>query len=64
METRARTLRDSRYRRGLLPRTDVLDADCALASARALLVRSRLEAPLARAELQLAKGAPLEGVVP
>ncbi len=60
----ARTLRDSRYRQGLLPLTDVLDADSALAGARALLVRSRFEARVARAELQLATGAFLEGVKP
>jgi outer membrane protein TolC len=60
----ARTLRDSRYRQGLLPLTDVLDADSALAVARALLVRSRFEARLARAALQLATGALLEGVKP
>jgi outer membrane protein TolC len=60
----ARTLRDSRYRQGLLPLTDVLDADSALAGARALLVRSRFEARLARAALQLATGALLEGVKP
>jgi outer membrane protein TolC len=60
----ARTLRDSRYREGLLPLTDVLDADAGLAGARALLVRSRFEARFARAALQLATGALLEGVKP
>ena len=60
----ARTLRDSRYRQGLLPLTDVLDADSALAGARALLVRSRFEARMARAALQLATGVHLEGVKP
>jgi outer membrane protein TolC len=60
----SRTLRDLRYRQGLLPLTDVLDAESAVAGARALLVRSRLEARLARAALQLATGAVLEGVKP
>jgi outer membrane protein TolC len=60
----ARTLRAARHRQGLLPLTDVLDADSAVAGARALLVRSRFDARLARAALQLATGALLEGVKP
>jgi outer membrane protein TolC len=60
----ARTLRDARHRHGLSPLTDVLDADSALAEARALLVRSRFEARLARAALQLATGALPGGVKP
>ena len=46
------------------PLTDVLDADAALAGARALLLGSRFEARLARARLQLALGRPVEGVKP
>ena len=59
-----RTLRDARYRQGLLPLTDVLDADAALAGARALLLSSRLEARVARAELALALHQPIEGLLP
>lgn len=58
----ARTLRQARHRQGLLPLTDVLDAEAGLAGARALLLRSELEARVARAQLELARGAPIEGV--
>ena len=60
----ARALRTARHRQGLLPLTDVLDAEAGLAGARALLLRSRLEARVARAELQLALGETVEGVQP
>jgi outer membrane protein TolC len=60
----ARTIREARHRQGLLPLTEVLDAEAALAGARALLVRSRLESRVARAQLQLATGQPVEGVTP
>jgi outer membrane protein TolC len=58
----ARRLREARYRQGLLPLTDVLDAQAALAGARALLLRSQLETRIARAQLELALGVPVEGV--
>ncbi len=58
----ARTLRLARHRQGLLPLTDVLDAEAGLAGARALLLQSRLEARVARAQLELALGQPVEGV--
>lgn len=58
----ARTLRQARHRQGLLPLTDVLDAEAALAGARALFLESQLDARLARAQLQLASGQPIEGV--
>ena len=58
--TAARALRLSRHREGLLPLTELLDAELALSNARALLVRSLLEARLARASLQLALGQPIE----
>ncbi len=58
----ARSLRIARHRQGLLPLTDVLDAEAGLAGARALLVHSRLEARVARARLELAMGRPVEGV--
>ena len=60
----ARTLRAARHRQGLLPLTDLLDAELALSNARALLVRSQLETRLAHASLQLALGQPIEGVKP
>jgi outer membrane protein TolC len=58
----ARSLRIERHRQGLLPLTDVLDAEAALAGARALLLRSQFDARVAAAELQLALGQPIEGV--
>lgn len=58
----ARELRLARYRQGLLPLTEVLDAEAALAGARSLLLRSQLEARIARAQLDLALGLPVEGV--
>jgi outer membrane protein TolC len=58
----ARALRLARHRQGLLPLTDVLDAEAGLAGARALMLQSRLEARVARAQLELALGQPVEGV--
>ncbi len=60
----ARTQRHARHRQGLTPLTDVLDADAGLAGARALWLRSLYEARVARAELALALGEPVEGVEP
>ncbi len=60
----ARTLRAARHRQGLLPLTDLLDAESGLAGARALLLGSRLEARVARAQLALALSAPIEGITP
>ena len=60
----ARTIREARHRQGLLPLTEVLDAEAGLAGARALLLRSRFESRVARAQLQLASGEPVEGVTP
>lgn len=60
----ARTLRAARHRQGLLPLTDVLDAEAGLAGARALLLASRVEARLARARLALALHLPIEGLAP
>ena len=60
----ARALRTARHRQGLLPLTDVLDAEAGLAGARALLLQSRLESRLARARLALALGTSIEGVTP
>ena len=61
---RARALREARHRQGLLPLTDVLDAEAALAGARALLLGSRLDARVARARLALATSMPIEGITP
>jgi outer membrane protein TolC len=58
----ARSLRIERHRQGLLPLTDVLDAEAALAGARTLLLRSQFDARVAAAELQLALGQPIEGI--
>ena len=58
----ARTLRMARYRQGLLPLSDLLDAESALAGARTLLLRSLFETRIARAQLELAMGLPVEGV--
>ncbi|HET9754519.1 MAG TPA: TolC family protein, partial [Myxococcales bacterium] len=59
-----RTQRAARHRQGLLPLTEVLDAETGLSGARTLLLQSQLEARLARAQLQLALGQPVEGVRP
>lgn len=60
----ARALRAARHRQGLLPLTDVLDAETGLAGARALLLQSRLESRIARARLALALGTSVEGIAP
>jgi outer membrane protein TolC len=60
----ARSLRLDRHRQGLLPLTEVLDAESGLAGARALLLRSQFEARVAAAQLQLARGSLIEGVKP
>ncbi|MGE5047557.1 MAG: TolC family protein, partial [Deltaproteobacteria bacterium] len=59
-----RTQRAARHRQGLLPLTEVLDAETGLSGARTLLLQSQLEARLARTQLQLALGQPVEGVTP
>lgn len=60
----ARALRAARHRQGLLPLTELLDAEAGLAGARALLLASRLEARVAQARLALALGTPVEGLTP
>jgi outer membrane protein TolC len=60
----ARALRLARHRQGLLPLTDVLDAESGLAGARALLLQSRLESRVSRARLALALGTSVEGITP
>ncbi len=57
-----RALRQARHREGLLPLTDVLDAEAGLSGARALLLNSEYELRVSRAQLSLALGQPIEGV--
>ena len=59
-----RTQRTARHRQGLLPLTEVLDAEAGLSGARTLLLHSQFESRLAQAQLQLALGQPVEGVTP
>lgn len=58
----ARRLRQARHQEGLLPLTDLLDAEAALSGARALRLQSLLDARVARAQEALALGTPVEGV--
>jgi outer membrane protein TolC len=57
-----RSIRLARHREGLLPLTEVLDAETGLSGARTLLLNSQLEFRLAQAQLALALGQPIEGV--
>ncbi len=57
-----RTLRQARHREGLLPLTEVLDAEAGLSGARTLLLNSEYELRVSRAQLSLALGQPIEGV--
>ena len=59
-----RALRAARHREGMLPLTDLLDAETALSAARTLLLQSQLEARVARLRLSLSSGQPVEGVTP
>jgi outer membrane protein TolC len=58
----ARDLRQARHREGLLPLTELLDAESALSGARALRLASLLELRIARADSALASGTPVEGI--
>ena len=58
----ARRLRKARHLEGLLPLTDLLDAEAALSGARALRLQSLMDARVARAQEALATGTPVEGV--
>jgi outer membrane protein TolC len=60
----SKRLREARHREGLTPLTDVLDAEAALQGARNLLLQSLYDLRLNRAALDLATGAPIEGVTP
>ena len=57
-----RALRQARHREGLLPLTEVLDAEAGLSGARTLLLNSQYELRVSRAQLSLAQGQPIEGV--
>ncbi len=60
----SKRLRQARHREGLTPLTDVLDAEAALQGARNLLLQSLFDLRINRAALDLATGAPIEGVTP
>jgi len=60
----SKRLREARHREGLTPLTDVLDAEAALQGARTLLLQSLYDLRISRAALDLATGAPIEGVNP
>ncbi|GLH73896.1 hypothetical protein GETHLI_23980 [Geothrix limicola] len=60
----SKRLREARHREGLTPLTDVLDAEAALQGARNLLLQSLYDLRTNRAALDLATGAPIEGVHP
>jgi outer membrane protein TolC len=62
--TESRRLREARHREGLTPLTDVLDAEAAVQGARTLLLQSLYDLRVSRAALDLATGAPIEGVTP
>ena len=58
----ARDLRQARHREGLLPLTELLDAESALQGARAFRLATLLELRTAHAQRALALGTPIEGV--
>ena len=60
----SKRLREARHREGITPLTDVLDAEAALQGARNLLLQSLFDLRVNRAALDLATGAPIEGVTP
>ncbi len=57
-----RAIRSARYREGLLPLVEVLDAETSLTGARTLLLSSQLDLRLGEAQLALALGQPIENV--
>jgi len=60
----SKRLRAARHKEGLTPLTDLLDAEAALQGARTLLLQSLYDLRTSRAALDLATGAPIEGVNP
>lgn len=59
-----RSQRAARHREGILPLTDLLDAETGLSAAQNLLLQSQLDARVAQARLLLSSGLPVEGVAP
>jgi len=60
----SRRLREARHKEGLAPLIEVLDAEAAVQGARTLILQSLYELRVSRASLDLATGAPIEGVQP
>lgn len=60
----SRDLRQARHREGLLPLTELLDAEVALTGARAALLDAQFAERFGRAQLALALGGSIEGVAP
>lgn len=60
----AKRLREARHREGLALLVEVLDAEAAVQGARTLLLQSQFDLRTSRAALDLATGAPIEGVNP
>jgi outer membrane protein TolC len=60
----SKRLREARYKEGLLPLIDVLDADAAVQGARTLILQSLYDLRVSHAALDLATGQPVEGVNP
>jgi outer membrane protein TolC len=60
----SKRLREARHREGMTALTDVLDAEAALQGARNLLLQSLFDLRINQAALDLATGAPIEGVTP
>ena len=60
----SKRLREARYKEGLLPLIEVLDAEAAVQGARTLILQSLFELRMSRAALDLATGNPVEGVNP
>jgi outer membrane protein TolC len=60
----SKRLREARYKEGLLPLIEVLDADAAVQGARTLILQSLYDLRVSHAALDLATGQPVEGVNP
>lgn len=60
----SKRLREARYKEGLLPLIDVLDADAAVQGAHTLILQSLYDLRVSHAALDLATGQPVEGVNP
>ena len=58
----AKSMTVARHREGLIPLSEVLDAEIGLSAAHTQLLRAQLEARLARASMALYTGQPVEGI--